>query len=145
MRRTRVAIATLAGMAGVITGLIFQFGDGSSDELTGGGVTPPNSDTTTSSSDVTPVSEPVVLPETSTSTSTVEPNPICEDGWILAEDRTCVNPHYYDDPPTNSAPTEYVVPGIPFSCQQEDDCYADFRRLSDGSAAWVIVRGENPN
>jgi hypothetical protein len=39
---------------------------------------------------------------------------------------------------TRVTPQEYVVP-VDW-CQQEDDCYPDFRRMPDGSGRWVIVQ-----
>jgi hypothetical protein len=43
-----------------------------------------------------PVAREAIAPD-----PVVKDRPVCADGWILAEDFTCVNPHYYDEcPPT---------------------------------------------
>jgi hypothetical protein len=88
-----------------------------------------------------------------TSELAVEPNVVddvvCDDGWFLAEDHTCVPPTYYDAPTRTpvevpiktgepAAPRTFMVP-VDW-CPQEDSCHVDYR--SDGH--WYVVEGQRP-
>lgn len=53
------------------------------------------------------VTDPVVVPEPVVS-APVETAPVCENGWILAEDHSCVNPNFYDPAPV---------------CQEDEPCW----------------------
>lgn len=70
---------------------------------------------------------------------------VCEEGWTLAEDNTCVPPGYYDDEPTPApapvpSPDEGVSPEASFpditlpACPTEDseDCYWDASARDNG-------------
>lgn len=57
-------------------------------------------------------------------TTTVEhpPLPICEPGWQLAEDLTCVPPGYYDPPVAAPAPSlSDTLPATGMTRRQRDD------------------------